>query len=73
MNGLGMSIFLEGVARGEERAEERAKARGITMGVTLSAQVFRIIQSGEDDNGIIAEQCACSVEKVEEIRRAFGI
>lgn len=61
MSGLGTSVLLEGEARGEMR------------GVTLSAQVFKIIQSGEDDNGFIAEQCGCTVEKVEEIRRAFGI
>lgn len=65
MSGLGMSVLLEGEARGEVRGEMR--------GVTLSAQVFKIIQSGEDDNGFIAEQCGCTVEKVEEIRRAFGI
>lgn len=65
MCGLGMSVLLEGEARGE--------ARGVTIGVTLSAEVFKIIQSGEDDNEVIAEQCDCSVEKVEEIRRAFGI
>lgn len=65
MSGLGMSVLLEGEARGE--------ARGVTLGVTLSAQIFKIIQSGETDNNVIAEQCACSVAQVEEIRRAFGI
>lgn len=65
MSGLGMSVLLEGEARGE--------ARGVTLGVTLSAQIFKIIQSGETDNNVIAGQCACSVAQVEEIRRAFGI
>ena len=69
MSGLGMSVLLEGEARGEARGE----AHGVTLGVTLSAQVFKIIQSGETDNNVIAEQCACSVAQVEEIRRAFGI
>lgn len=57
MSGLGMSVLLEGEARG----------------VTLGAQVFKTIQSGETDNEVIAERCECTVEKVEEIRRAFGI
>lgn len=65
MSGLGMSVLLEGEARGE--------ALGETRGVTLSAHVFKTIQSGETDNEVIAERCECTVEKVEEIRRAFGI
>lgn len=65
MSGLGMSILQEGWTKGEARGEVR--------GVALSAAVFKVVQSGEKDNAIIAASCGCTVEKVENIRREFGI
>lgn len=61
MSGLGQSILLEGWTKGEDK------------GVTLSAEVFRAVQAGEQNNAVIAKQCGCTVEKVERIRREFGI
>lgn len=65
MSGLGMSILLEGEARGEAYGEEK--------GVDLSAKIFKLIQAGERDNVQIAIQCGCATEKVENIRKKFGI
>jgi len=65
MSGLGMSILLEGEVSGEARGEEK--------GMTLSAEVFKAIQAGEQDNEQIAVQCGCTPQKVEKIRKAFGI
>lgn len=61
MSGLGMSILFEGEARGEEKS------------MTLSAEVFKAIQAGEQDNEQIAVQCGRTAEKVEKIRKVFGI
>lgn len=61
MSGLGMSILLEGEARGEEK------------GFLLGAEVFKAIQMGVNDNIQIAMQCGCTLEKVEKIREAFDI
>ncbi|EOS29229.1 hypothetical protein C804_03675 [Lachnospiraceae bacterium A4] len=57
MTGLGESILLEGWRKG----------------VTLSAEIFKVIRSGETNNAAIAQQCGCTEEKVEQIRREFGI
>jgi len=57
MTGLGESILLEGWRKG----------------VTLSAEIFKMIRSGETNNAAIAQQCGCTEEKVEQIRREFGI
>lgn len=65
MSSLGMSILLEGEARGEAYGEEK--------GVDLSAKIFKLIQAGERDNVQIAIQCGCATEKVENIRKKFGI
>lgn len=57
MTGLGESILLEGETRG----------------VDLCAEIFNMVQSGIQDNIAIAEWCGCTSEKVEEIRKKFGI
>lgn len=57
MTGLGESILLEGENRG----------------VDLCAEIFNMVQSGIQDNIAIAEWCGCTSEKVEEIRKKFGI
>lgn len=57
MSGLGMSILLEGEDKG----------------VTLSAEVFKAVMAGEEDNAVIAEQCGCTGERVAKIRKEFGI
>lgn len=46
---------------------------GLSQGVTLSAAVFHAIQAGIGDNQKIAEQCNCTAEDVDNIRRAFNI
>ncbi len=61
MSGLGMSILQEGWTKGEAR------------GVALSAAVFKAVQDGEQDNAVIAARCECTVEKVDSIRKEFGI
>ena len=44
---------------------------GWRKGVTVSAEMFKRIRAG--DNAAIAQQCGCTEEKVEQIRREFGI
>ena len=57
VTGLGESILLEGENRG----------------VDLCAEIFNMVQSGIQDNIAIAEWCGCTLEKVAEIRKNFGI
>ena len=46
---------------------------GKTEGVALSAAVCRVVNAGITDNEQIAEQCGCTVEDVEAVRKAFGL
>ena len=64
MNGLGMSILLEGEARGE--------ARGENNGIALCAKIMKAIRSKMGDNVLIAEQCGCTEKKVGMIRNELG-
>lgn len=64
-----------------DRIEKRGEKRGITIGekhgenrgVILSAQVYKAVQSGQQDNKVIAAKCGCTLGQVEKIRKEFGI
>lgn len=66
-----------GIAIGEERGEKRGiaigEARGENKGVVLCAQVYKAVQSGQQDNEAIAKLCGCTIEQVVKIRKEFGI
>lgn len=70
-----------GIAIGEERGEKRGEKRGIAIGeargenkgVVLCAQVYKAVQSGQQDNEAIAKLCGCTIEQVVKIRKEFGI
>lgn len=63
--------------RGEERGitigEKRGEKRGENRGVILSAQVYKAVQSGQQDNKVIAAECGCTLGQVEKIRKEFEI
>ncbi len=63
--------------RGEERGitigEKRGEKRGENRGVILSAQVYKAVQSGQQDNKVIAAKCGCTLGQVEKIRKEFEI
>lgn len=56
-----------------EEQLERGKEIGKELGMELSAGVYKQIMSGERDNVIIAQNCGCTQQEVEEIRRVFAI
>jgi hypothetical protein len=39
----------------------------------LSAAIFRAVNTGINDNELLALQCDCSAEQVAEIREIFGM
>ena len=41
--------------------------------VILSAQVYKVVQSGQQDNKVIAAKCGCTLGQVEKIRKEFEI
>lgn len=52
---------------------DRIEKRGENRGVILSAQVYKAVQSGQQDNKVIAAKCGCTLGQVEKIRKEFGI
>lgn len=56
-----------------EEQLERGKELGKELGMELSAGVYKQIMSGEKNNEVIAQNCGCTLQEVEEIRRAFAI
>lgn len=56
-----------------ERGKEIGKEIGKELGMELSAGVYKQIMSGEQDNVVIAQNCGCTQQEVEEIRRVFAI
>ena len=59
--------------RGEKRGITIGEKRGENRGVILSAQVYKAVQSGQQDNKVIAAKCGCTLGQVEKIRKEFGI
>ena len=59
--------------RGEKRGITIGEKRGENRGVILSAQVYKAVQSGQQDNKVIAAECGCTLGQVEKIRKEFQI
>ena len=62
-----------GITIGEKRGITIGEKRGENRGVILSAQVYKAVQSGQQDNKVIAAKCGCTLGQVEKIRKEFGI
>ena len=57
----------------QELYDQVLREDGEERGIELGIHIYQAIQSGKRDNSIIAETCGCTPEKVEKVRKKFGI
>ena len=57
----------------ERVLREDGEAIGIKKGQDRVFRIYRELQKGGTDNGMIAEACGCTIEEVETARERFGI
>lgn len=57
----------------QELYDQVLREDGEERGIELGIHIYQAIQSGKKDNSVIAETCGCTPEKVEKVRKKFGI